>query len=197
MRTIKNLIGSILISIAVFVFWAIILPDYDGRVHLQSEIKARSAHFEAKNKLINKTVELDKEYQSRYAELKRLALVVPSEKHLEEMITVVEDIFLTSGVSLTDMALSADEDQSGLPYNLIGMEFAFNATYDSVINFLYAIEKSLRLIDTVSLSLSVNQEEPAGQGQVSLNVLFKARAYFLSESFQYQSKAQNQAIPEE
>lgn len=185
MRTIKNLIGSILIAMATFVVWVVILPDYDGRDYIQSAIQVRLANLEAKNKLMSKVEELDNEYQSRYTELKRLSLVVPSEKHIEEVITILEDVFSATGVPLKDMSLAAGKGESGSPYDLVSMEFNFNTTYDSVINFLYAIETSLRLMDTTSLSVAINKETTIGTGgQPSLDVLFKARAYFVAKTAQ-------------
>lgn len=181
MRTIKNLVGAALIAIAIFLFWTLILPDYDGRAYLEASIAAREANLEAKNSLINKTSELDKQYQSKYAELKRLSLVVPSQKHIEEMITMLESIFTATGVPLKDMALSAGEGAPGSAFSLVSMQFNFNASYDSIFNFLYAIEKSLRLIDTTTLNIGINQEESTGSGPPNLTVLFKATAYFVTQ----------------
>src|SRR3989344_4705566 len=141
MRTIKNLFGSILIAIAVFLFWVMILPDYDERANLGLVLQTRTADFEAKTGLINKILELDKEYQSKYAELKRLSLVVPSEKHLEEMITILEDIFSSTGVPLKDMALFVQDDQADSSYNTVNTEFNLRTTNDSMINFLISLEK--------------------------------------------------------
>lgn len=182
MRTIKNLVGSILISLAVLLVWVLVLPDYDNRDYLETLVLTRTADLEAKSRLIDKTLELDKEYQSKYAELKRLALVVPSEKHIEETITILENIFSSTGVPLRDMALSSNEGEIGSAYDLVDIELNFNTSYDSVINFLIAVEKSLRLIDTTRFTVGINKEEVSESGPRSLSASFKARAYFVPET---------------
>ncbi len=188
MRTIKNLVGSVLIALAVFLFWVLILPDYNERSSLVTTIQTKTADLEARTNLINKTLDLDKEYQSRYAELKRLSLVAPAQKHVEEMITILQQVFSATGVPLIDMALSSSPGQAGSDYNLVSMEFVFNTKYDSVINFLLAIEKSLRLIDTTSLTISINQQQSVKNEPPVLSVIFKANAYYLKD-FEAELKA--------
>lgn len=182
MRTIKNLVGSVLISLAVLLVWVLVLPEYDSKSYLEALVMTRTADLEAKSKLIDKTLELDKEYQSRYAELKRLALVVPAEKHIEETITILENIFSSTGIPLRDMALSSNEGEIGSAYDLVDIELNFNASYDSVVNFLIAIEKSLRLIDTTRFSIGIDKENASESGPLSLGASFRARAYFVPEA---------------
>lgn len=190
MRTIKNLIGAFLIAIATFLVWVLILPDYDRQSFLKLTVQSRTTDLEARNKLINRVGELDKEYQSRYAELKRLSLVIPPEKHIDEMITILEEIFTKTGIPLTDMSLSAQEGQSDPNFNLIGMEFSFKANYNSIINFLEAVEKSLRLIDTTRLDVGIDKTEYTGTGIVPLGVTFEASAYYVKE----EKKAEGAAV---
>ena len=185
MRGIKNLIGSVLIGVAAFLFWVLILPTYDGRAILSAEIEARSADLEMENQLISRAEELDKEFQGKYAELKRLSLIVPAEKHVDELITIVEDMFSANGVPLNDLLLSVDESSvSNLPYNLVNMDFNFTASYDSTVNFLYSVEKSLRLLDATSLDININERSAADGGETLLDVGLKAKAYFLNKNVQ-------------
>lgn len=185
MRGIKNLIGSILIGIAAFLFWVLILPTYDGRSSLLTEIEVRSADLEMKNQLISRAEELDKEFQGKYAELKRLALIVPSEKHVDELITIVEDMFSANGIPLNDLLLAVDDSPvSNLPYSLVNMDFNFTASYDSTVNFLYSVEKSLRLFDATSLDININERGAADGGDILLDVGLKAKAYFLNKNVQ-------------
>ena len=185
MRGIKNLIGSVLIGIAAFLFWVLILPTYDGRAILSAEIEARSADLEMENQLISRAEELDKEFQGKYAELKRLSLIVPAEKHVDELITIVEDMFSANGIPLNDLLLSVDESSvSNLPYNLVNLDFNFTASYDSTVNFLYSVEKSLRLLDATSLDININERSAADGGETLLDVGLKAKAYFLNKNVQ-------------
>ncbi len=181
MRAIKSLVGAILISVAVFVFWVVILPGYEGRSHFLSTIESRSVDLESKNGLLRKITELEGEYQSKYAELKRLSLVVPAKKNIEEMITSLDSISSQSGIVLRKMGLFArDGGDLDLPYNTVFVDLSVSGTYDSLSNFLNTIEKSIRLIDGVELSLSIDKD-PAVSGSGFLIMSFKGNAYFISQ----------------
>ena len=201
MRTIKNLIGSIFISLAIFSFWFYILPNYEKHAYLKSLVQSRMNDFEKKNSLIQKVEELDTEYQSRYPELKRLSLVAPQDKHLEEMITIIEEMFSKNGISLNNISLGVQEDKG--PFNTIGLVFDFKADYDSVLNFLNVIEKSLRLIDLSKMDIGIDKTN-LDKNRVSLDVKLVANAYFVNQKEQSSAQTKEQstenvgsAIPEE
>lgn len=181
MRAIKSLVGAILISIAVFVFWVVILPGYEKRSYFLSVIESRSVNLESKNGLIQKITKLEAEYQSKFAELKRLALVVPAKKDIEEMITILDSISSQSGVVLKKMGLSA-QDKGGLnlPYNTVSVELSVSGTYDSLSNLLNSIEKSIRLIDGTEIGLSIDQNAATSEEGL-LSMSFKGVAYFIRQ----------------
>lgn len=198
MKVIKNLIGAVLIAIAVFLFWVLILPDYYEEAYLKSAAESRLIDFETKRDVISKVEKLDKEYQSRYAELKRLSMVIPTEKNIEEMITMFEKIFSVAGVPLTGMSLAADEEKPGQTHSSINVDFSFNTSYDSAINFLGILEKSLRLIDVGNLSIITEKDELADKDESPvLKVSFRARSYFLNKIIKAQSNIQQPVIIEE
>lgn len=179
MKAIKSLVGAILISIAVFIFWVVILPGYERRSYFLSAIESRSVDFESKNGLLQKIAELESEYQSKYAELKRMSLVIPAKKSIEEMITILDSIVSQSGVALQKMGLSAQEGGgSNLPYNTVSIELNGFGTYDSVSNLLNTIEKSIRLIDVTEISLSLDDDAAVSEEGL-LSMLFKGQAYFI------------------
>lgn len=178
MRAIKSLVGAILISIAVFVFWVVILPGYEKRSYFLSVIESRSVDFESKNGLIRKITELENEYQSKYAELKRLSLVIPAKKGIEEMLTILDNIFSQSGVVLQKMGLFAQEGGGlNLPYSIVSIDLDVFGTYDSVSNFLDTIEKSIRLIDATEISLGIDDMAVSEEGLLTMS--FKGQAYFI------------------
>ncbi|MDP3697625.1 MAG: type 4a pilus biogenesis protein PilO [Candidatus Taylorbacteria bacterium] len=180
MRAIKNLVGAILISIAIFLFWVIILPDYEERSRLRLTVESRSIDFEAKNKLIQKITELNNEYQSKYAELKRLSLVIPAKQGIEEMITILDGVAFQTGIQLKKMSLVVpDESGQSLPYRTVFIDLSLAGTYDSIFNFLNTVEKSIRLVDGNELNLSIDKTETDGR----LIASFKGNAYFIKQNW--------------
>jgi len=178
MKAIKNLVGAILISIAIFLFWVMILPSYEERSHLVLTLESRSANLELKTKLIQKIAELNKEYQTRYTELKRMSFVIPAKKNIEEIITILDGISFQTGVRLRKMGLATqDEKNQNLPYNTVFIDISVAGTYDSILNFLDTIEKSIRLIDGNELTLNIDENETEG----TLTASLKGNAYFIKE----------------
>ena len=142
MKAIKNIIGSVFIAIAVLVFWVFILPGYEKQSYFKSSDEIRSSAIDLKSELIQKVADLNKEYQDKFSELKRLSLVVPDEKNIAEVITGIEDISSQSGIHLSDFTVSdvLDSTKTG-DYGTLSLNINFSGDYESVLSFLDRIER--------------------------------------------------------
>ena len=179
MRAIKNIIGSVFISIAALIFWIFILPGYELRSYLESSVGARASVLNVKSELIQKVADLDGDYQNKFTELRRLSLVIPPEKNIAEVLTAIEDISSQSGINLFDFTVSeGSSSNSAKPYNLLSLTLSFSGQYESVLGFLDHIERHIRLIDVTSFDIGIKEDEST-ESQIILSASLKANMYFL------------------
>lgn len=179
MRAIKNIIGAVFISIAALIAWVFIIPGYEMQTYLRTSIEIRSSVLSTKSELIKKVADLNVEYLEKFNELKRLSLVVPSEKNIAEVITSIEDISSQNGINVSELTIvESEEIGKVVNYGSLGISIGFSGSYDAILSFLGNIEKHIRLIDVTSLGLSVKSEESSGE-QILLVGSLKGSAYFL------------------
>src|SRR3989344_5383805 len=103
---IKNLIATILIAVSAFIFWTNILPKYEGVSALRPVIEEKKSLLASRIEIVEKLKNLQKEYENRYNELQRLALVAPRNKSIPEFISTIEDISSKTGNIPTIVKLS-------------------------------------------------------------------------------------------
>src|SRR3989344_6805439 len=102
-RSIKNLVASILISISCYLAWTSIWPVYSVTLYLKDQIEERNALLMSRAEIFKKIEDLKNESNSKYAELKRLALVLPEKNSYPELITAVDSIYSQSGIILPEL----------------------------------------------------------------------------------------------
>ncbi|MBI2065279.1 MAG: type 4a pilus biogenesis protein PilO [Candidatus Yanofskybacteria bacterium] len=182
MRAIKNIIGSVFISIAALIFWVFILPGYEMQSYLNSSIETRSSALSLKSELIQKVADLNKEYQDKFSELKRLSLVIPPKKNVAEVLTAIEDIAAQSGIHLSDFSVFEGSNvNSTKPYNILSLNLGFEGQYEALVSFLNQLERHIRLIDAMSLGVSIKEDEST-ESQIILSASLKADLYFLKST---------------
>jgi len=187
MRTIKNIIGSVFISIAVLIFWVFILPGYEMQSYLQSSVEVRASALNLKSELIQKVANLNKEYQDKFNELKRLSLVVPHEKNIAEVLTFIEDISSQNGITLSDLTVSDGSNVNNIKFfNILSLNINFSGTYESLLSFLDQLERHIRLVDATSLLVSIKEDEST-ESQIILSISLKANMYFLNPAIEQET----------
>src|SRR3989344_6321127 len=187
MRTIKNIIGSVFISIAVLIFWVFILPGYEMQSYLQSSVEVRASALNLKSELIQKVANLNKEYQDKFNELKRLSLVVPHEKNIAAVLTFIEDISSQNGITLSDLTVSDGSNVNNIKFfNTLSLNINFSGTYESLLSFLDQLERHIRLVDATSLLVSIKEDEST-ESQIILSISLKANMYFLNPAIEQET----------
>ena len=183
-KSIKNLIAAILVSISASIFWTNILPKYDLSSTLKDIIAEKEVTLDKRNQIAKSLIDLQDNYKKRYTEFQRLALVVPEKKSLPELVSTFESISSATGVSLGEVRISGGPSKPEDAINSIGFETDIEAPYDSLFSFLTHLENNIRLIDVISLTITsqkagstATQTNPGGAG--SLGVQIKARTYYL------------------
>jgi hypothetical protein len=177
-RSIKNIIAAILISVSAFLSWTNILPKYDYYSALKITIESRQALLKSREGIFEKVSDLQKEYQQKYAELQRMGLVIPEKKNLPEMISTIDSIFSNSGLNPGGLTIGGGKGGQGSLTDNVIFDIVTESTYESLINLLTHIEKNIRLIDVSSLTISVKIGDTP-EGSIPLSVQLKGSAYYL------------------
>ncbi len=152
-QSIKNLIAAILIAISGFLVWTQILPVYYSTASLKSTITEKEAILQSRTEILAKIKALNEEYNSRFTELQRLALVVPKSKGLPELVSMVEAIFSQTGNPITEFMIVDSSGQNELLKSMT-VTMSSSGTYNSFYNLLKILETNIRLIDVESISVS-------------------------------------------
>ena len=174
-QSIKKIIAAIIISISVYLIWTIALPEYDYTSAIKDETQKRSDILTKRQNIFKIITDLKDTYQQRYAEFRRLALVVPATKSLPEFVSTIEAMASESGIIITELKIEAGTGQE--VFNIVNFEVNANASYDAVFNFLSLLEQNIRLIDVNFISVGTAPGETAAN---SLNIQIRARTYYLN-----------------
>lgn len=173
----KNYIGTGLIAMAIILFWALVLPLYNGVSDLDTAIREREDLLNSRNTIIININNLNKEYQKRVSEIGKLSAIIPSKKSIAEVLSALDDVSVKNGMELFSSAITSQKtsDTDLNPYNTLSLDMAFNGNYLGLTNFLKAFERNLRLIDITSIDAGA-----AGTGDTPiLNFIVKGNAYYL------------------
>jgi Tfp pilus assembly protein PilO len=178
-RSIKNLIAAILISLSCYLAWTQALPAYTVTSFLSSRLDEKNILLASRTETIQKIDKLKSEVNSRYSELQRLALVIPEQKGLAEIVTSLDSIYSGSGVNIPELKIT--DVKSIDTKGLIGIEVDNNATYSQLVSLLRAIEKSTRIIDinSVEISISAESKNVKGLKDPVLTAILKGQAYWI------------------
>lgn len=181
-----NLLAIALAAIILIVgFFLLIKPKYNkifqeirlSNESSESKYNAAFAHLAQLNKL-------KAEYEKISPEgIKKIEIMLPSEKFYEEQFVQLESIVLKNGLLLTSLQISPEEFPSGkesaaakarnnspeknkaaediLPEEITKIKIAMSVAgvdYLGLKNLLYALENNLQLIDITNLSFSPDQK---------------------------------------
>ena len=186
-RSIKNLIASILISISAFMAWTNILPKYNNTSEIKLAIEVRRALVDSRRGILERIKNLQNEYDQRFSEIQRLSLVVPEEKGFPEFISTIESISSRTGIILGELSIGGGGVNNIDPFNTINFDANFKTSYESLISFLDYLESNIRLIDLTGLNIILKKDDIGGtNGLAPLEVQIKTKAYYLKEDEEIQ-----------
>ncbi|MBU4347370.1 hypothetical protein KJ586_01775 [Patescibacteria group bacterium] len=184
-----NLLAIALAAIILIVgFFLLIKPKYNK---IFQEIRLSNESSESKyNAVFAHLAQLNKlkaEYEKISPEgIKKIEIMLPSEKFYEEQFVQLESIVLKNGLLLTSLQISPEElpsgkesaaakaknsqpeknkaAEAGLPEEVTKIKIAMNVAgvdYLGLKNLLYVLENNLQLIDITNLSFSPDQKSAA------------------------------------
>jgi len=168
-------IAMIIIGV-ISVFWYS-WPAYQETNEINSDIE----EFETALDQVNEIQQIRDNLLGQYNEIPESNLyvvdrILPNELNTVRMLIELDQIAISSGLSVSDISFSNRSDQvtdisqgdqpvgPQTPYESAELSFSVSGSYDDALAFIRNIERSTRLIDILELSIS-NQSEEEQEGQ--------------------------------
>ena len=152
-------LSSIMIAAAVLVFFFLALPAFDKTRTLNASVKEREGILLEAEAIKARVAELDREIDSKKAEVDKLNVLLPKEKMIPELLSGIESLVAASGMSLTEMNLSELSGQEKI--KKLSGNLKLNGSFVSFMQFLDLLEKNLRLIDLITVDVAAQLTDGA------------------------------------
>ncbi len=163
----RFILAFILVGVAGGVFFYYTKPAYDSTKQLQSDIRAYNQALDKANELQRLRQALLSRYNTfNQADIERLAKLLPDHVDNVRLLLDLDSFagsqgFALQNVSISSTGSSAKTNQtaagvigsSGEAHESLTFGFATQGTYSAFVSFMEALERSLRIVDIVSLSL--------------------------------------------
>lgn len=164
MKTVISVLG---LAAAAGIFFGYTQPTYDASGTAKGDISQYDAALTKSAEL----QELKQTLLARYntfspADLDRLQKLLPDHVDNVRLILDLDNLAGRHGMAIQNVAISAPQTESTSQtaassinsskqrYDSLTLKFATIATYDDFLSFLQDLERSLRIVDLVSLRLS-------------------------------------------
>lgn len=170
----QNLLGSVLIAAALFVFFAFVLPAYDQIKATQTGIDERQVSLVELQNAMQRVKQLDSQLEGRVEEVEKLGGVIADEKRSDEVLSSVDAIANQNGMQILKFSMAETGRQEG--FSVAGVDLILRGSYLSFRNFIEGLENNLRLFDVQNLSISAPDEG----GFLNINIKFNL--YYLTNN---------------
>lgn len=152
-------------------FFGLTMPaikDEGGINALRKEKKELETALDNANKSEEKLAALEREYNSIDEENgKRLDTLLPSQENDIRLIIYLNNIGTANRLSLKNISVKQLENKeeialtasSSQNYGRVETNFTLSGTYEQFLSFLSEMEKSLRILDVISLSFEAKDKD--------------------------------------
>lgn len=185
----RTLIAVVGFAVAIAIFFLYTKPTYD-------ETRALQAQISEYNQALEKAGELQRIKQSllsRYnafnpQDVERLHKLLPDHVDNVRLVLDLDNIASRFGLALQNVVIGAPAETSSTVAGAIGgdgrmfdsLTFKFTTTgsYENFVTFMEELERSLRIVDLVSLSMN-SEGIPQAQGSLQYRFDVTVRTYWL------------------
>jgi len=193
-RSMKNLIAAVLIAVSGFVAWTQVLPVYNFTADLKTIIQGKSDLLASRAEIVNKISALSIESEGKYADLQKLALIIPETKNIPELISSADAIFAQSGVTLTNLKIGEIVGIGTESVNKISLELSGKGSYISLVSLIANFERHIRLNDLVFFSAQKDTNSLLGDTP-TLSIQLTTNTYWLKAP-SLEGNPNNQSVSE-
>jgi hypothetical protein len=148
----QGLLGAILIAVAIFVFFALVMPAYDEIKVVQQAVEERQAMLTDLESALSKVKKLQGEMDGNSADVKKAGNVITGPKNSDEVLVALEAMAAESGVQISNVRIS-DGKREG-EFETTSVQLDGGGAYSSVQLLLEKLEANARLFDVKTISLS-------------------------------------------
>lgn len=170
----KNTLAAIISAVAIFAFFALVLPQYDAIKAIREAINSRQVILNERTAESSNVRDLDGEVKSRQSDINKIKSFLPERKQVDGLVSSIQNMVESSGVQLVGMTVGdvASNEETRFKKMLIGIDVA--SPYPSFVDFLKLIEQSLRLYDVNEVNAAASTTLPG-----IVNFSIKMNAYYL------------------
>lgn len=174
----KNLLGAIMVGVAAFLLFYFVLPNYDEMRVFRTAVAERKSLLQSRKEIMVTIDNLKQDYEKNKEEIDKISTIIPSEKHIPELVSAIENIAGTTGLVLTTFNIADNSNkETDKEVKSLSISAKLVGSYDAYRGFIAAIETSQRLID-VEIS-KVNHNEEGNTLLIDLT----GRTYLLSKTY--------------
>jgi Tfp pilus assembly protein PilO len=173
----RNLVGSVILALAMLLFWALVMPERRKVSEFHLALEARQSDLNQRLETSNKIKQIKEEAIAKDTDIKNLGLIVPSKKDVAELISAFDKISSISGMQLLQINIQPQANVPTDPLNGISLSADIMGDFNSIKTFLENIEQNIRLLDIDNIQVAPGSEGSPSGSQVKISL--QAKAYFL------------------
>ena len=177
-------------------------PFWSSVKILHQEIEQKKLEIKTTEEILDKTAELDQEYQDLKEEADKISLSLPKEEDIPYLLIQLENLASANGLLLEKIdfgqlsgqsktaksqSLSSSEQAKkiGSPFPSSSLNVKLNGSYDALKGYLASLENNIRSMDVSSISFDVKGEEKQKSSPSSSLDIFE---FDLNINIYYQNK---------
>ncbi|PIV10425.1 MAG: hypothetical protein COS49_00570 [Candidatus Portnoybacteria bacterium CG03_land_8_20_14_0_80_41_10] len=177
-------------------------PFWSSVKILHQEIEQKKLEIKTTEEILDKTAELDQEYQDLKEEADKISLSLPKEEDIPYLLIQLENLASANGLLLEKIdfgqlsgqsktaksqSLSSSEQAKkiGPPFPSSSLNVKLNGSYDALKGYLASLENNIRSMDVSSISFDVKGEEKQKSSPSSSLDIFE---FDLNINIYYQNK---------
>lgn len=180
----STLISLAMLIIGVFLTLFLLLPEWQN-INAEKEEKKKSEDaLEEWNTYLANINDLSARYEQSSSDLEKLALAIPSDPQMPELLIQLGEIIKRNGLIATKINFAAkgetpaEQLKSPSKIKTIEMELTMDGTYSNFKKFLNDMEKGARLTDVSSVSFA---KESESSGSDVMEFKMALNSYYLAK----------------
>lgn len=166
-----------MVAIALFFFWPAVVGKWQQVSALRQTVAERQDLLQKRQAILANVSSAYKEYQSKLSQADgaKFAALVPLRKDQAELVSALQDIANTSGVTVNEVRVTEDVAAgTSSQFKTLTLNLDLGGSYQSLRTFLTNLESYVRLLNVDTISVSQDARSPG-----KLQFTIKAAAYFL------------------
>ncbi len=173
----RTTISFFLLLLSVLFWTFLIFPKKEKVSVLRVSLLEKEKELESQKEYLEKLNQTLKKLNQYKEEMAKIEAAIPDSPDIPQTLHLIQTLATQSGLLLKSVSFSelkkSEETFEGSKLKEWQIKTTLVGDYESFKNFLSAIEKSARLIETENISLAVEGEK----NQLNFSVEFKIKSY--------------------